>query len=115
MLGKWLDAVGSDPTAELRRSEQRFRSLLQYSSDVVFVLSAAHVVEFVTDSSGWALGPPPATLLGTPFLDLVHPEERTRVAESFRRATGVAGRAVQVEHRIVRPVNSWTNCDSVVV
>ena len=74
----------------LRQSEKRFASLVQNSSDVVTVLDADTSVRYVTPSIQRVLGYEPESLQGTRFIDLVHPDERTKVL-SFLTGIGESG------------------------
>ncbi|WP_299039004.1 bifunctional diguanylate cyclase/phosphodiesterase [uncultured Pseudokineococcus sp.] len=51
------------------------RSLVHNSSDIITVVDRAGEVRYQTPSVGWVLGLPPATLIGRPVRDLVHPDD----------------------------------------
>jgi len=69
-----------------RRSEARFGSLVQNSSDVVTVVDADTTIRYVSPSVERVLGYEPHDLVGTRLADLVHPEDQTRVLASFAAA-----------------------------
>jgi diguanylate cyclase (GGDEF)-like protein/PAS domain S-box-containing protein len=60
---------------QLERSERRFRSLVEHSAELVAVVDDKKRIRFVTPTFHRRLGYDPAHLLGTPLLDLVHPED----------------------------------------
>lgn len=76
-----LLATGAALTEELRRSESRFRSLVQHSSDVIAVVSADWRLQYASPAVEQLTGINPGKLVGQRLLDLVHPAD----AESIRR------------------------------
>jgi diguanylate cyclase (GGDEF)-like protein len=60
----------------LERSERRFRSLVEHSSELVAVVDERKRIRFVTPAFHRTLGYETESLLGTSLLDLVHPEDR---------------------------------------
>jgi diguanylate cyclase (GGDEF)-like protein/PAS domain S-box-containing protein len=61
---------------ELERSEARFRSLAQHSSDIVAVLGDDGSVSYMSPSSEHVIGYPAEALLGEGFERVVHEEDR---------------------------------------
>jgi PAS domain-containing protein len=70
----------------LRYSEKRFRSLVQYASDIVTVLDADGTVRYQSPSIERILGYEQEELVGTNVFDHVHPEDRERVWDTFAEA-----------------------------
>jgi diguanylate cyclase (GGDEF)-like protein/PAS domain S-box-containing protein len=97
----------------LRAGEARFRSLVQHANDVIAVLDPDSTVTFVTPSALRVFGRSPADLLGTPLLDLVHPEDvedaRTRLKESM----AAPERALTARWRLTHRNGSWITTDIV--
>jgi len=71
----------------MQQSEKRFASLVQNSSDIVTVVDADTSIRYVSPSALRVLGLEPEALEGTRFLELVHPDDKTRVL-SYLTATG---------------------------
>ena len=71
----------------MQQSEKRFASLVQNSSDIVTVLDPDTSVRYASPSVQRVLGFEPEALEGTRFIDLVHPDDKTRVL-SFLTAGG---------------------------
>ena len=67
----------------LRESEERFRALIESSSDIVQVVDAKGILKYVSPSVENILGYKPEDLIGTPTLDIVHPDDRQTVIEGF--------------------------------
>jgi PAS domain-containing protein len=67
-----LELRVQERTAELDRSEQRFRSLVQNSSDVITVVDGNGIITYQSPSIGRVLGHESTALLDTSYFDLVH-------------------------------------------
>jgi len=96
----------------LEASEERFRTLVQNSSDVVMVLSPLRGIEYVTPSAQTLLGQPVATLLHAPLPDLVHPSDLA-VLHAFLREVGQPGQVVRpVEFRLNHSDGRWVSVEA---
>jgi len=79
----------ADAERAVRASEERFRALVENSTEFLFLVDASDALVYTTPSAhrhfGWSAG----DLLGQPFLELLHPEDvpaaRARFADSRRR------------------------------
>jgi diguanylate cyclase (GGDEF)-like protein/PAS domain S-box-containing protein len=87
----------------LRASEERFRSLVQNSSDVISIVDADGGVRYHSESVRRVLGYDPAELVDGDPLSLVHPDDRERVgrfvAEAALRPGVTAAETWRVRHR----------------
>lgn len=92
---------------EARRSEARFRSLVQNASDVIVVVDRDSVIRYETPSAERVFGCPLEELRGTRLARLVHPEDASLLAallvDSSRSPVGSAS----VELRLARSTGSW--------
>src|SRR5262249_54693262 len=83
-------------------------------SDVITVLDPKHTIRYQTESGGRLLGVPPDQLLGTSYLDVVHPEDRDHLAALFTGLTTSDDRTATAQYRVrtddggVRHVESST-------
>jgi len=79
-------AGGTGPATEeaLRRSEERYRALVQGGAQIVWVASPAG--EMLEDSAEWRwiTGQTVEEFLGNGWLDSIHPEDRERVERDWR-------------------------------
>jgi PAS domain S-box-containing protein len=86
---------------QLRASEARYRSLVQASSAILWVASAAGCLE--GEQSSWTgyTGQAQAQFSGWGWLDAIHPDDRAHTASAWRAA--LAGSSMyQIEHRLRR-------------
>src|SRR5688500_17016231 len=65
-------------TTELRRGEERFRSLVQNSSDVVTIADADSTIRYLSPSARKVFGHDHRTLVGTPLSKLIVPAQQSR-------------------------------------
>ena len=83
----------------LHASEERFRALVQHSTDVITVLNADGTITYQSPSVFQSIGYRPEDLVGTDVMDLVHPDEQTRARILFRRVVRQPGEFGTVEFR----------------
>jgi two-component system cell cycle sensor histidine kinase/response regulator CckA len=88
----------------LRRSEERFRALVEKASDVIVVLDADLVIRFAATS---ALGFSAEEVVGRPSLDLVHAEDRQAVEEIYRDLIARPGATARFTARRQHKDGSW--------
>ena len=74
--------------AALRESEEKYRLLVENANELILVAQEG-LLRFVNRKVFDFLGYPPEDLLGKPFTDYIHPEDRKKVAERhFKRMKG---------------------------
>jgi two-component system, cell cycle sensor histidine kinase and response regulator CckA len=93
--------------AALRRSDARFRALVEHSSDVTAIVDGESRLHYVSPSVTRILGYEPEELVGAPSLDVVHPEDRERVAEIFARGAAESRGVETDEFRALHKDGSW--------
>ena len=86
-------------TGKLQRSEARFRSLFQNSSDVVMVLSPKGVIRYPSPSIQNVFGYTPGEVRGRHHRELVHPDDQQIVEAAAADGT--------VEARVRHSNGSW--------
>lgn len=118
MLAAVASAVGRHVQRErgeaaLAQSEERFRTLIEYASDVVTVLDARGRIRFESPSVERVLGYAPRELLGRDAFDLVHPDDAPRTREALALAIRTPGVAINLEYRFRHRDGSWRTLESV--
>ena len=89
---------------EIRRRDERFRALVENSSDGLVMLDAEARVTYASPSTPRLLGHPAGTCIGMPLGYVVHPDDRALIADRYAemlahpdRETRIAGRFVHAD------------------
>ena len=112
-LGDGLVATSRDITRRmdaqeaLRRSEERFRSLLQNSSDMILVLDSTGRVLYGSPAAVRILGYESGALLGTSAFDLVHPDDLPQLAARFANEVAKPGVSLPFVFRARHSSGGW--------
>jgi len=93
--------------AEVRRSEERFRALVEKSSDGVMVIDERAVIRYASPAAARIVGLPPAALENLDGFELVHPDDRARLRGLFALALAHPGREIPARFRGLRPGGGW--------
>lgn len=86
----------------LRASEERYRSLVDCATEILYRVDAKGYFTFVNPVSTRVWIRDPTTLVGTHFLDLVAPESRATVAEFYASQVGNNVLQTYLEFPVVR-------------
>ena len=114
----WMAGVtmAKKEAAELQMSlsEDRFRSLIQDSSDITMVMGQGGVCIYVSPASKVLLDYAPNELVGRIATDLIHPDDREQAAA--RMTTELHGQpgASTLQFRIARKDGTWCEVEAVV-
>ncbi|MBN1345085.1 MAG: PAS domain S-box protein [Phycisphaerae bacterium] len=97
----------------LRESEERFRSLVKNSSDIITVLSAEGTIRYSSLSTGRILGYGPEEMVGRSAFDFVHPDDLEAVLPAFARVIQKPETVITVEYRFLHADGTWVPIESV--
>jgi diguanylate cyclase (GGDEF)-like protein/PAS domain S-box-containing protein len=97
----------------LRASEERFRSLVQNSSDVISIVDADGGVRYHSESVRRVLGYDPGELVDGDPLSLVHPDDRERVARFVAEAALRPGVTAAETWRVRHRDGTWLHSETV--
>ena len=99
----------------MRRSEERFRSLAQNSSDVVTVVDADRNVLYQSPSMEKVLGHDPEERIGKNLAEhsIVHPDDAAEQDAAFARAIANPGEGVGAEVRVRHSDGSWRRMEAI--
>ena len=104
VLGGWLLAfrrsVARAAESAVRASEARFRSLVQHSSDLIFVVTSDGVIQFASSSATRLIGYEPEQLVGRQLAALAHPDDADIVSSFVGLVSRHAGVSGAVEWRV---------------
>lgn len=114
VLGTAIDITERKAAAAQRReSEGRLRALMEQSSDIVVITEADGRIRYVGPSIERILGFRPETLIGTNGFDGVHPDDRERVAATYRDMAQRAGSRAIAAYRSRHHDGSWRWLESI--
>ena len=99
--------------AALRSSEERFRALVENSSDTLLLLDAEGRVTYVTPSSQRHLGWRSEDLIGHSVFDFMHPDDHDVVATKFAEALQRPGEPIMQQVRLKHSDGNWRVMDGV--
>jgi len=97
----------------LRRSEERFRTLFENSSDAIAIINLDGTARFVSPSIRQLLGYPPTDLEGMNIFELVHPDDIAVATTAFSALLGDAGGNRRVVTRLKALDGTWRICETV--
>jgi PAS domain S-box-containing protein len=98
---------------ELHRSEERFRSLIQNSSDMIQIIDKRRVIMYSSPSSLPLCGYDPAEMNGNDALDFVHPDDRQAVKNALGRVFDKTNTGIPTEFRIRHKDGHYLEAESV--
>jgi diguanylate cyclase (GGDEF)-like protein/PAS domain S-box-containing protein len=96
---------------QLRRSEERFRSLIQNSVDVNVVVSADGTIAYESSAAEAVLGVRPDARVGQPAFGIVHPEDRDFGERLLADVMRSPGAQLAGELRVHHADGSWRSIE----
>ena len=103
-----------DAEASTRLSEDRFRSLIQNSSDVTLVMGSGGMCSYVSPAIEQLLGFEPSDLIGRRATDFVHPDERERIRNRMESQLQASPETAPIQFRMERADGTWRDVEAVV-
>ena len=93
---------------ELRRSEERFRSLIENMSDLIVILNADGTARYVSPSTEQTLGYKPDETIGKNISEFIHPDDLPNWINAFAHRLQHPGAAeTPMEARVRHKDGSW--------
>ncbi len=103
-----LDITESKRAAEaLYQSEERFRALIEHSSDMVAIVRPDGVIAYRSPSATEQLGFAMEEVVGRSMFDRVHPDDRDLAAEAFHAVAATSGHRATARFRVRHKDGSW--------
>ncbi len=97
----------------LRNSEERFRSLVQNSTDIITVLDGEGIILYESPSIRPILGYEPDELVGKSVISYLHPDEQLAISGLLREQAGTSNTVRLVEARFRHKDGSWRTLECV--
>jgi len=91
----------------LRRSEERFRALIEKSTDMILVIDAEGRYRFWSQGAVEVLGYTSEEMLGRPALLDMHPEDQEHMGETLQRLVSSPGSSFSDELRYRHKSGAW--------
>jgi PAS domain S-box-containing protein len=98
----------------IKESEERFRSLVQNTSDTITILEADGTIRYVSPAVERMTGHTPQEQVGTNAFDSVHQDDRQRASGIFAEILRSPGLHPPLEFRVPHKVGSWRYLEHVV-
>jgi diguanylate cyclase (GGDEF)-like protein/PAS domain S-box-containing protein len=98
----------------IKESEERFRSLVQNSSDIITILEADGTVRYVSPAVERITGYKPDEQVGTNAFGSVHPDDCDRALDNFAEVLKKPGLHPPLEFRVPHKDGSWRYLEHVV-
>lgn len=95
------DARFSETQEILRKSEERYRSLVESTEDSIYLVNRQYCYTFINQKHLKRLGYTAEEFLGRPYSDF-HSEDETRKFEAAVDEVFATGRSIQQEHESIR-------------
>jgi PAS domain S-box-containing protein len=92
---------------ELRRREERFRALIENGSDLIAIIGADGITQYLSPSADRLLGWKIEERVGHSTIETIHPEDWPEVARLRDFAVHNPGATIQVEFRYRHGDGSW--------
>jgi diguanylate cyclase (GGDEF)-like protein/PAS domain S-box-containing protein len=92
---------------QLRASEQRFRALIEKSSDAIVLLDMTGMLLYASPSTTRLLGYTPDELVGRSAFELIHPEDAGTIAHALAALVQEPGKGPKAEFRARHQNGSW--------
>ena len=104
-----VDEIAERIRAEeaLRNSEERFRSIIENSHDVIVLVSTEGKTLYASPSIERITGYAVDERENNPFWELIHPDDMPRVTENFTKILSAPGATESIELRLKRKDGEW--------
>lgn len=97
----------------IAKSEERFRSLVQNSSDLITILEPDGTIRYKSPSVTAILGYQLEGLVGKNAFEYIHPEDIKNVREVFTEALKKQGEVVEIAFRVRHANGNWVYLEAV--
>jgi PAS domain S-box-containing protein len=97
----------------LRRSEERFRSLIENALDIITILDTEGTIYYESPSVSKVLGYPVTQLIGQNFFDYIHPDDFVETCSNITSTIENPEIPPTIEFRYRHQDNSWRTLEAI--
>jgi PAS domain S-box-containing protein len=97
----------------LKESEERFRSLIQSSSDIIVIMDEKGLITYETPSVERVLGYKPGDLIGKTPVDHIHPDDLDKVMSALDEVYKANNPGTPTEFRFCRADSTWIYLEAI--
>ncbi len=108
-----LESMALAEAVHQRQSDARLAALVQYASDVLFVLDSAGTIRYVSASVTRILGYTPGELIDTARPDMVHPDDLALVQRRMAAIVSTNGAVLPLEVRMRHNNGHWVCMETI--
>jgi diguanylate cyclase (GGDEF)-like protein/PAS domain S-box-containing protein len=99
---------------KLRYEEQRFRTFVEHSSDIIVILNLEGIITYINPAVEQVLGFKPEERIGAKGFELIHPDDMKFLADSFNiLATDTNSPVIKTEMHLRHKDGSWRTLETV--
>jgi len=99
---------------KLRREEQRFRALIEHSSDIIVILNLEGTITYINPAVKQVLGFNPEERIGANGFELIHPDDRKYLIDKFNTlARDTNSPVIKAEMHLRHKDGSWCTLEAV--
>lgn len=92
---------------EMHSSQARFRKVVESASDMIVLVDANGLIQFVSPNWAEMLGHEPESVLGRASLEMIHPEDQPRMGEILHVLVQEGNSQRDVQYRVRHAEGHW--------
>jgi PAS domain S-box-containing protein len=93
------------------QSEERFRSIIQFLTDIIWIIDEHITITYESPSCSQVLGYPPGYIIGKNGLDLIHPEDMQVVRNELKKVFIKENDFLPTEFRVKNKNGQWISLE----
>ncbi|MBN1143882.1 MAG: PAS domain S-box protein [Bacteroidales bacterium] len=93
------------------QSEERFRSIIQFLTDIIWIMDENAVITYESPSCSKVLGYPPGHMIGKKGLDYIHPEDMQLVSHDLGEVLRKENDYLPSEFRVKHKNKNWISLE----